>query len=90
MPAGAAPGNPVTFTVTVNDDEGAEVASGSILFDQVGLIQKSLEFFGVEDLLRDGSVTIVTSDPTAIWYAYATVIDNVTGDSVYRPAIGRQ
>ena len=90
VPAGAAPGNPVTFTVTVNDDEGAEVASGSILFDQVGLIQKSLEFFGVEDNLRDGSVTIVTSDPTAIWYAYATVIDNVTGDSVYRPAIGRQ
>ena len=90
VPAGASQGNPVTFTITVKDDEGTEIASGSILFDQVGLIQKSLEFFGVEDPLLDGSVTIVSSDPTVIWYAYATVIDNVTGDSVYRPAIGRQ
>ncbi len=90
VPAGASPGNPVTFTVTINDDEGTEIASGSILFDQVGLIQQSLEFFGVEDPLLDGSVTFVSSDPTAIWYAYATVIENVTGDSVYRPAIGRQ
>jgi len=90
VPAGASPGNPVTFTITVKDDEGAEIASGSVVFDQVGLIQKSLEFFGVDDPLLDGSVTIVTSDPTVIWYAYATVIDNVSGDSVYRPAIGRQ
>ena len=87
---GASQGNPVTFTVTIKDDEGGEVASGSIMFDQVGLIQKSLEFFGVEDPLLDGSVTIVSSDPSVVWYAYATVIDNVTGDSVYRPAIGRQ
>ena len=90
VPAGASPANPVTFTITVKNIEGAEIASGSIVFDQVGLIQKSLEFFGVEDPLLDGSVTIVTSDPAAIWYAYSTVIDNVTGDSVYRPAIGRQ
>ena len=90
VPAGASPANPVTFTITVKNDEGTEIASGSIVFNQVGLIQESLEFFGVDDPLLDGSVTIVTSDPTVIWYAYATVIDNVTGDSVYRPAIGRQ
>ena len=90
VPAGASPGNPVTFTITVKNNEGAEIASESIVFDQVGLIQKSLEFFGVDDPLLDGSVTIVTSDPAAIWYAYSTVIDNVTGDSVYRPAIGQQ
>lgn len=90
VPAGASPGNPVTFTITVKNNEGAEIASESIVFDQVGLIQESLEFFGVDDPLLDGSVTIVTSDPAAIWYAYSTVIDNVTGDSVYRPAIGQQ
>ena len=90
VPAGASPGNPIIFTVTINDAEGAEVASGSFTFDQAGLKQQSLDFFGVEDPLLDGSVTFVSSDPTAIWYAYATVIENVTGDSVYRPAIGRQ
>ena len=90
VPAGASPGNPVIFTVTIKDDQGTEVASGSFTFDQAGLKQQSLDFFGVEDPLLDGSVTFVSSDPGAIWYAYATVIDNVTGDSVYRPAIGRQ
>ncbi len=88
--AGASPGNPVIFTVTIKDDQGTEVASGSFTFDQAGLKQESLDSFGVEGNLLDGSVTFVSSDPDAIWYAYATVIDQVTNDSVYRPAIGRQ
>jgi hypothetical protein len=90
VPAGASPGNPVIFTVTINDAAGTEVASGSLTFDQAGLKQEDLEFFGVVDDLLDGSVTIRRSGPSVLWYAYATVIDNVTGDSVYHAAIGRQ
>ena len=90
VPAGASPGNPVIFTVTINDAEGTEVASRSLTFDQAGLKQEDLEFFGVVDDLLDGSVTIRRSGPSALWYAYATVIENVTGDSVYHAAIGRQ
>jgi hypothetical protein len=30
------------------------------------------------------------SDPTLAWYAYASRVDQVTGDAVYRAARGRQ
>ena len=90
LPVGPQPGQSLIFTVTTKDAEGLEVASGSLTFDQAGLKQKSLEFFGVEDALLAGSLTIRCSDPTAIWYAYATVIDNTTGDSIYRAAIPRE
>lgn len=79
-------GESLVFTVTIYDDHGAEVASRSLIFEQAGLKQKDLEFFGVEDGLLAGWVQIRCSDPTAIWYAYATVIDQVTNDSVYRAA----
>ena len=78
------------FTVSVFDADGLEVGSGSIAFEEAGLQQKNLDFFGVDDVLLDGWVEIRCSDPTAIWYGYATVIDNVTGDSVYRAAITQQ
>lgn len=83
-------GQSLVFTVKIFDDEGLEVASGSLMFDQAGLRQKNLDFFGVDDPLLDGWVEVRCSDPTAIWYGYATVIDNITGDSVYRAALTRQ
>jgi len=83
-------GQSLVFTVTVFDAAGVEVTEGSLIFGSAGLRQKDLGFFGLEDALLDGWVQIRCSDPSAIWYAYATVIDNVTGDSVYRPAIGQQ
>lgn len=83
-------GQSLSFTVTIFDADGVEMAVGSLIFNSAGLRQKDLDFFGIEDVLLDGWVQIRCSDPTAIWYAYATVIDNVTGDSVYRAAIGQQ
>jgi len=83
-------GQSLTFTVTIFGADGLEVAEGSLIFSSAGLKQKDLDFFGLEDILLDGWVQIRCSDPTAIWYAYATVIDNVSGDSVYRAAITRQ
>ena len=52
--------------------------------EEAGLEQKNLAFFGVEPSV--GWVEIRCSDR----YAYATVIDNVTGYSVYRAAITQQ
>lgn len=90
MPTDPQEGQSTAFYVTVFDDQGAEVGSGSLVFDQAGLWQKNLDYFGVDDPLIDGWVEIRCADPVAIWYAYSTVIDQVTNDSVYRPAVTRQ
>ena len=90
MPVDPQEGESVAFYVTVYDAEGLEVGSGSLVFDQAGLWQKNLDYFGVDDPLFDGWVEIRCADPTAIWYGYSTVIDQVTNDSVYRPAVARQ
>jgi hypothetical protein len=90
VPVDPPEGNSFVFTVTTTDSDGLEVAQGSISFNQAGLIQKSLTDFGVSETLLDGSISIRCDDPDALWYGYATVIDNVSQDSVYRPAIGRQ
>lgn len=90
MPTDPQEGQSTAFYVTVYDEQGAEVGSGSLVFDQAGLWQKNLDYFGVDDPLFDGWVEIRCADPVAIWYAYSTVIDQVTNDSVYRPAITRQ
>lgn len=89
-PIDPAEGQSLVFVVTIRDADGVEVGSGSLIFNEAGLIQKNLDFFGVDDALLDGWVEIRCDDPTAIWYAYATVIDNVTGDSVYRAALSQQ
>jgi hypothetical protein len=90
LPADPQEGQSTVFYVKIFDDEGSEVASGSLVFDQAGLWQKNLNYFGVEDPLLDGWVEIRCDDPTIIWYGYATVIDQITNDSVYRPALTRQ
>ena len=90
MPVDPQEGQSVTFYVTVYDAEGAEVGSGSLIFEQAGLWQKNLDYFEVDDPLLDGWVEIRCADPIAIWYGYSTVIDQATNDSVYRPAVTRQ
>lgn len=89
------PPSPLTivFSVTVKDGAGEVVGSGSLLFDQAGLQQKSLGTFGVSDPLLDGTVEFHCSDcadQSVPWFAYASVVDQATGDAVYRAAIGRQ
>jgi hypothetical protein len=79
----------VTFVITVFDSNGTVVGSGSLLFSLAGLQQKSLNAFGVDTLL-DGYVVITCSDPSLTWFAYVSVVDQVTGDAVYRAAIGRE
>lgn len=83
------PGPPATFTVRVFRADGSELSSGSIIFRQAGLIQRSLTTFGVDRLL-DGYVVITCSDPTLVWFGYASRADQVTGDAVYRAAVALQ
>jgi hypothetical protein len=90
VPVDPPEGQPYVFTVTTTDSDGLDVAQGSVTFTQAGMQQKGLDAFGVSDALLDGSVRIRCNDPTAIWYGYATVIDNASQDSVYRPAVGQQ
>jgi hypothetical protein len=89
LPVEPEPDTAAVFSVTVYRADGTEVASGSILFEAAGLQQKSLDAFDVEGLL-DGYLEITCSDPGFAWYGYASIVDQLTGDPVYRAVIGRQ
>lgn len=76
------------FTITVYDYEGDEVAQETIQFNRAGLRQLSLGALGIS-LLPSGWATIECSPPDIPWYAYASRVDQTTGDAVYQPAVGR-
>lgn len=78
-----------TFTVTVYRADGSQAGSGSLLFPQAGVQQKSIAAFGSGTLV-DGYAVITCSDPSLVWYGYASRVDQITGDAVYRAAIGRE
>ncbi len=80
-------GESVQFTVTVRSAAGDAVGSGTLSFTEAGLQQVSLSTFGVATLL-DGYAEISCSDPGAVYYAYASRVDQVTGDAVFRLARG--
>ena len=82
-------GQTARFDVTVHDQAGTEVGAGVISFAEAGLQQLSFGSFGVQTLI-DGYAVITCSDPSAVWYAYASRVDQITGDAVYRPARGFQ
>lgn len=89
LPFAPAPGSPVRFAITVFDKDGDEAGSGSITFHDAGVQQLSLSAFGV-DMLLDGYVEFDCLDPSAAFYAYASRVDQVSGDAVFRQARGRQ
>jgi hypothetical protein len=82
-------GESVDFQVTVFDGDGDQAGSGTVRFDRAGLKQISLSNLGV-DLLLDGFAVIACSDVQSLWYAYASRVDQVTGDAVFRIARGYQ
>jgi hypothetical protein len=90
LPAGPSQGQEVAFTVTVYDDAGTPVAVAPLTFEQAGMKQVDMEFLGLEDDLPGGWVEIRCHDRFALWYAYATVTDNASGDGVFHPALTRQ
>lgn len=78
-----------TFTVTIFDSDGNEEGSGTVVFQEAGVQQRNVEAFGVGTLV-DGYAVFSCSDPSLVWYAYASRVDQATGDAVYRAARGRQ
>jgi hypothetical protein len=89
LPFDPPPGQPVRFEITVFDKDGDEVGGGEIVFRDAGVQQFNLSDFGVEMLL-DGYVEFDSLDPTVAFYAYASRVDQVSGDAVFRQARGRQ
>jgi hypothetical protein len=89
LPFDPAPGQPVRFTITVFDKDGDEAGGGEIVFKDAGVQQFNLSDFGVAMLL-DGYVEFDCVDPTVTFYAYASRVDQVSGDAVFRQARGRQ
>ena len=89
VPVEPAANQSYVFEIVVYDAAGLEVGSSAMVFEEAGLIQSSLDEFDIGADLLDGWVEIRCSDPELPWYGYATVIDNATGDAVYRPATTR-
>jgi hypothetical protein len=79
---------PAQFSVMVYSSDGEEVGSGTISFSQAGFIQRSLDSFNVS-MMIDGYLKLTCSDPTVGWFAYASRVDQISGDAVFRPARGR-
>jgi hypothetical protein len=89
LPLAPVPGASVVFTVTVYDADGTAAGTGTLSFPEAGVIQKNLDFFGVDTLI-DGYVVLTCSDPSVAWYGYGSVVDWTTHDAVYHAARGRQ
>ena len=82
-------GASVVFTVEVFDGDGDPAGSGSLVYNEPGLQQVNLDVFDV-GLLLDGYAVITCSDPSLRWYAYASVVDETSGDAVFRIAKGHE
>lgn len=87
LPVSPAQGSTVDFEVIVRNPDGSEAGRGTLEFPAAGMQQRSLTSMGM-DLLLDGSVEVVCSDPTFFWYGYISRVDQISGDAVYRPLRG--
>ena len=89
LPIAPLPGQPIRFTVRVFDNDAVEVGGGTIRFNRAGVQQVSLTDLGV-GLLLEGYVEFECADPASTWFAYASRVDQVSGDAVFRQGRGRQ
>jgi len=89
LPFDPLPGEPVRFIVRVFDNDGELAGSGNITFNDVGVQQFSVAALGVDRVL-DGYIEFECLNPAETFFAYASRVDQRTGDAVYRPAKGFQ
>ncbi len=80
---------PVTFTIRIFAADGTLVQESQIGFDQAGLRQLSLDpTLGVSSL-PSGWAEITAGVDVLGFYAYASRVDQVTGDAEFQAAVGR-
>ena len=89
LPFAPAPGEPARFVVRAFDKDGDQVGVGNVTFTDVGVQQYSLTAIGVDGLL-DGYIEFECLDPSIVFFAYASRVDQVSGDAVFRQAKGRE
>lgn len=89
LPFDPPPGQPVRFVVRVFDKNGELQGSANLAFNVAGVRQHSVGALGVDGLL-DGYIEFESLDPSVVFFAYASRVDEVSGDAVYRQAKGRQ
>jgi hypothetical protein len=89
LPFDPLPGEPVRFVVRAYAPDGELAGVGNITFNDAGLQQHGLSAIGVDGLL-DGYLHIECLDPSVAFFAYASRVDQVSGDAVFRQAKGRQ
>ncbi|MEE4271845.1 MAG: hypothetical protein V2I67_09225 [Thermoanaerobaculales bacterium] len=82
-------GQTTRFVVNAFDRDGEQVGTANVYFTAAGVQQRSLNALGVQGLL-DGYLEIRCLDPSVAFYAYASRVDQVSGDAVFRQAKGRQ
>jgi len=82
-------GQTTRFVVSAFDREGEQVGTADVFFGAAGVQQRSLNALGVQGLL-DGYLEIRCLDPSVAFYAYASRVDQISGDAVFRQAKGRQ
>ncbi len=78
-----------TFTVRIHAADGTVVKETSVGFDRAGLRQLGLDTALGVPSLPAGWVEIESSEPSLGFYAYASRVDQATGDAAYQPAVGR-
>ncbi len=78
-----------TFTIRIHAADGSVVREATVDFGQAGLRQLSLDSGLDVSSLPSGWAEIQCSDDSLGFYAYASRVDQATGDAVFQPAVGR-
>lgn len=79
---------PIRVMLALFDPSGESYGSGSYTLEPLESIQiaRVLRAHAVSTL-NEGTVEVWSTNPGAVFHAYASVIDNRSGDGIYMPAV---
>jgi len=87
VPIDPVAGSVLSFEAIFRNAGGEEIGRETINFPAAGMIQRSLSTV-VGDAVSSASIELVCSDSGAVWYAYVSRVDQISGDAVFRPLRG--